>query len=206
MPKGATREIDNFNLSRYACYLIAQNGDPRKEVIALAQTYFATKTRQRELDEKQKEESVRIGARKELTITEKKFSEVLWNRNVDGKGIAVIRAKGDKTLFGGLTTKDMKKKLEIKDNEPLADYLPTVTMGAKIISAGMTMHNAETNNLIGVNPLTQEHVLSNSAVRTALINRGIRLEQLPKQENIKKIKKKHQKLVQQEHGKEISFS
>lgn len=202
---GAEREKKDFKLSRYACYLIAQNGNPAKETIALAQTYFATKTRERELDEKGKEELTRIEARDELTNAEKKFSDTLWNRKVDATGISIVRSKGDKTLFGGFTTKDMKKRLQIGEKEPLADYLPTVTIGAKIFATGMTIHNAEEKNLQGAYSFTKEHVHSNQAVRNALIKRGIEPEKLSKEENIKKLKKRYKEEIPQQKKKEISF-
>ena len=187
--KGAQREVKDYILTRYACYLIAQNGDPRKEEIAFAQSYFALQTRKQELIEERMSAISRIAAREGLTETEKLFSANMYERGVDGPGIARIRSKGDSALFGGISTASMKKRMGITGNKPIADHLPAVTIAAKQLATEMTNHNIEGKNLYGERPITGEHVQNNEGVRHLLSKRGIRPEELPAEEDVKKLKR-----------------
>ena len=185
MPKGAEREVDNIMLTRYACYLVAQNGDSRKPEIAFAQNYFAVQTRRAELIEQRLLDYERVQARAKLAETEKTLSGVLYERGVDSKGFAIIRSKGDKALFH-IDTKLLKRKLNAPDNRPLADFLPTISIKAKDLAAEMTSVNVQTKDLYGQKPIEQEHIDNNTAVRDMLVGRGIYPEQLPPAEDVKK--------------------
>lgn len=191
MPKGASKDLSDIKLTRYACYLIAQNGDPRKDEIAFAMTYFAVQTRKQEIVEQRLAQWERLHAREKLSITEKDLSGVLFERGVDGQGFARIRSKGDQALFGGYNTQDMKKKLGVPDKRPLADFLPSVTIKAKDLATEITSFNLKKDRALkGEMPITSEHVKNNKNMRDMLAKSGIRPEALPPEEDTKKLERK----------------
>ncbi len=189
MPKGAEKEIDDILLTRYACYLIAQNGDSRKEEIAFAQNYFAVQTRRAELVEQRILEFERVKAREKLSQTEKQLSGILYERGVDNQGFAVIRSKGDQALFR-LNTQMLKRKMGVPDNRPVADFLPTISIKAKDLAAEMTGLNVQSKDLKGQTKIEKEHIDNNLAVRNMLTQRGIVPENLSPAEDVKKLQRK----------------
>ena len=186
---GAEKEIDDILLTRYACYLVAQNGDSRKEEIAFAQNYFAIQTRKAELISQRMLDNERVRAREKLSQTESQLSDILYERGVDSKGFGIIRSKGDQALFK-LTTQQLKKKMGVPENRPVADFLPTISITAKTLAAEMTGLNVQNKDLKGINPIEKEHIDNSSAVRDMLLQRGIQPETLPAEEDVKKLQRK----------------
>lgn len=191
MPNGGIKEVEDMFLTRYACYLIAQNGDSSKEPIAFAMSYFAIQTRKQELLEKRIGELERLQIREKLSYSEKMLSGIIYEKGIDGQGFAMIKSKGDQALFGGYNTSDMKKKLGIPNSRPLADFLPTITIKAKDFANEITIFNLKKDGLAkSVVGISLDHEQNNRDIRKLLLRKGIIPENLPVEEDVKKLQRK----------------